>query len=57
MRILQSLDTVVWTATATKRMPNCFDALRALLHKKQSVETLLRSIALDALGHRCLRGT
>jgi hypothetical protein len=41
MRIMRSLDTVVWTAMAMKRMPNCFDALRALLHEKQSVETVV----------------
>jgi hypothetical protein len=28
-------------AMAMKRMPNCFDALRALLHEKQSVETVV----------------
>jgi hypothetical protein len=26
---------------AKKRMPNCFDALRAFLHQKQSVETVV----------------
>ena len=57
LRIMLALDTALWTAMAKKRMLNCFDALRALLHKKQTLKPLLRLVALDALRVRCLHET